>query len=73
MNGNAATDGPVAGIDVGKDSLEVHVAEAGVSGTFGNDAAGHRDPGRMLREAGVGLVVIEATGRHHRALHRSLL
>ena len=63
QNGNQ--EKVVAGIDVGKAHLDVHIAPTGEARQFSNERA-------MLHKAGIELVVVEATGRYHRALHQSL-
>ncbi len=70
QNGNQ--EKVVAGIDVGKAHLDVHIAPTGEARQFPNDAGGRRGLRGMLHKAGVELVVVEATGRYHRALHQSL-
>ena len=62
----------VAGIDVSKATLDVCIAPSGEVRQFQNDAGGRRGLRKMLHKAKVELVVVEATGRYHRALHRSL-
>ena len=60
----------IAGVDVSKAVLDVHVD--GVDRTFANDKAGFRALGNWLRRHAVTRVVMEATGRMHRGVHRSL-
>ncbi len=60
----------VAGIDVSKRTLNVHVNGRDLTAT--NDTDGFRKVGRVLREAGAVKAVMEATGRMHRALPQSL-
>ena len=60
----------VAGIDVSKDRLDVHVA--GQDGRFDNQRAGFRALGKWLADHRVERVVMEATGRYHRAVHQAL-
>ena len=60
----------VAGIDVGKDRLDVHAK--GDDRGFANGKEGFRALHGWLRERGVTHVVVEATGRFHRQLHQSL-
>ena len=60
----------VAGIDVSKDRLDVHVA--GENRRFENRRAGYRALGTWLQEHRTERVVMEATGRYHRAAHQSL-
>ena len=62
----------VAGIDVGKANVDVCIAPSGEARQFRNDAGGRRGLRKMLHKAKVELVVVEATGRYHRDLHRSL-
>ncbi len=62
----------VAGIDVGKATVDVCIAPSGEARQFRNDAGGRRGLRKMLHKAEVELVVVEATGRYHRDLHRSL-
>ena len=64
---------PVAGIDVSKGHLDVFVDVVGQSGRFGNDEQGVARLVAMLRQHKVRLVVLEATGRHHRAAAARLL
>ena len=59
-----------AGIDAGKNFLDVHVNDTGIR--FENDGKGLRKLQAMLRDAGATDVVMEATGRYHRAAQRSL-
>ncbi len=60
----------VAGIDVSKDLLDVHVA--GESRQFANQRSGYRALGAWLERHRAGRVVMESTGRYHRAVHQSL-
>ena len=60
----------VAGIDVSKERLDVHVA--GKSRQFANQRAGYRALGAWLKAHRAGRVVMEATGRYHRAAHQAL-
>lgn len=61
-----------AGIDVCKSWLDAHVLPAGTSLRVANDAAGRRKLKRWLTRFDLGLVAIEATGKWHRAVRRSL-
>ena len=61
----------VAGIDVSKATVDVYIAPSSEARQFQNDVDGRRDLRKMLHKFKVELVV-EATGRYHRALHRSL-
>jgi transposase len=60
------------GIDVSKDWLDVHVLRADERLRVPNHPAGMRQLKRWLRRFDVALVVVEATGKWHRAVHRSL-
>ena len=60
----------VAGIDVSKKTLNVHLN--GRDWTATNDTDGFRKVARILRDGGAERVVMEATGRMHRALLQSL-
>lgn len=60
------------GIDVCKDWLDAHCLPAGHGLRVANSPEGIRKLKRWLRRQPVGLVAVEATGKWHRALHRSL-
>ena len=60
----------VAGIDVSKRKLNIHLA--GRDDTAANDTDGFRKIARILKDGGAERVVMEATGRMHRALLQSL-
>src|SRR5438105_14293042 len=62
----------IAGVDVCKNWLDVHVVPQGLSLRVGNDARGHRQLTRWLARNNVSLVVVEATGKWHREIHRTL-
>ncbi len=59
-----------AGIDVSKRTLNIHLN--GRDETATNDTDGFRKVARLLRDGGVERVVMEATGRMHRGVARSL-
>ena len=61
-----------AGVDVGKAWLDAHVLPLGESLRVANDRQGIRQLKRWLRRCEVRLVAVEATGKWHRELHRSL-
>jgi transposase len=61
------------GIDVSKCWLDVHVLPAGDRLRVANNGEGIRQLKRWLRRCDIGLVVLEATGKWHRPLHRSLV
>ena len=60
----------VAGIDVSKSQLDVHVA--GDDRQFANQRHGYRALGAWLQGHRATRVVLESTGRYHRAVHQSL-
>ena len=62
----------IAGTDVGKAHLDVHIASTCEARQFPNDAGGQRGLRKMLHKAGFELVVVEAIGRYHRKLHGGL-
>jgi transposase len=61
-----------AGIDVSKSWLDVHVLPSGESRRTPNTREGIRTLKRFLLRFELALVVVEATGKWHRCLHRSL-
>jgi transposase len=63
---------PSVGIDVGKSWLDAHVLPANQHRRFANTAAGIRQLKQWLRPWPGAAVVVEATGKWHRALYRSL-
>jgi transposase len=60
------------GIDVSKDWLDVHVLPVDVSLRIANTCEGIRQLKRWLRRFELALVVVEATGKWHRHVQRSL-
>lgn len=64
--------GQFVGIDVGKYELAVALRPAGVTFTVPNTAAGHRALRRRIGAAPAS-IVLEATGRYHRAVHAALV
>ncbi len=60
------------GINVCKDGLDIHVHPGGVEVRFANDHGGVGDLVRHLVDWSVGLIVVEATGKWHRRVHRRL-
>ena len=60
----------VAGFDIGKRFIDIHVGETGCR--FANDKEGFVRLGKFLGQHRVGRVVMEATGRFHWRIHRSL-
>jgi transposase len=61
-----------AGIDVCKEWLDVHVHPIGRNLRVANDHCGRRRLNRELTALGVMRVVMEATGKYHRAAQRCL-
>lgn len=61
-----------AGIDVCKEWLDAVVPGCARTLRVANDLCGRRRLGRELAGLGVTRVVMEATGKYHRAVHRSL-
>lgn len=68
----AAASKSSAGIDVSKDWLDVHVLPSGERMRVANDPAGIKRLKRWLGRFTIGLVAIEATGKWHRPVWRSL-
>ena len=62
----------VAGIDVGKAKLDVHIAEGSLERQFHNDKCGRRALRNWLLKRAVTGAVLESTGRYHRNLHQCL-
>src|SRR5262249_5192949 len=60
------------GIDVCEGWLDVHILPANQALRVPNTREGHRTLKRRLKRYDVGLIAIEATGKWHRQLHRSL-
>lgn len=62
----------VAGIDVGKQWLDAHIAPLDLARRFENTPSGHRELDKWLSTDGVRRAVFEPTGRYHRRLHQCL-
>lgn len=60
------------GIDVCEGWLDVHILPAEHAFRVPNNYQGHRTLKRRLKRYDLGLIVIEATGKWHRQLHRTL-
>lgn len=60
------------GIDVCKKWLDVFIHPVGQSARVENTAKGFRELGRMFAKFSVQLIVMEATGKLHRGVHRAL-
>lgn len=61
-----------AGVDIGKDHLDVCLHPGGIEQRFTNDAKGHRALVVWLAPHPLARVVYEATGAYHRAFERAL-
>jgi transposase len=61
-----------AGIDVSQDALDVHVLPCGSVRRVANTTQGIRELKRFLKRFDLQLIVVEATGKWHRAVRRSL-
>lgn len=61
-----------AGIDVCKDWLDAKLRPSDKAMRVANDASGHKRLSRFMADNGVVLIVMEATGKYHRAAPRSL-
>ena len=77
MQGKAASEQrtgnkSIAGIDVSQEWLDVHIRPSGGVSRVANNVNGIRKLKRVLIRCGVSLVVVEATGKWHRAVRRSL-
>ena len=56
----------ICGVDVSKDWLDAHVGPAGMTGRFGNDAAGIAELAAFCARQAVELVAMEASGGYER-------
>ena len=63
----------VAGIDVGKQWLDVHIDPLDLTRRFENTKLGRRALCKWLQGRGVSRAVFEPTGRYHRRLHQCLV
>ena len=61
------------GVDISKDSLDVHLHPAGARGRFANDRKGFSALIQWLRGHAVSRIVYEPTGAYHRAFERRFL
>jgi transposase len=62
----------IAGIDVSKDKLDVHLLPSNLGFTIGRDRRGLTDLVRRLRKAGVERVALEASGDYERLVVEAL-
>lgn len=72
MSKQAPTSPVYIGIDVCKSWLDVHIHPTGTDLRVSNDKEGLKDLSRQLRPFAIDLVVVEATGKWHRAVFRRL-
>ena len=73
-NSRPSTDGTsYIGIDVSKSHLDVYVHPHNILFQVSNDKQGHKQLNRRLKNIGPLLVIMEATGKYHRAAHRALV
>ena len=68
----SATAPVYVGIDVCKERLDVYIHPVGLRFAFANSPEGIKRLKRSLKTHEVALVAMEATGKFHRAVHRSL-
>lgn len=67
-----ATGRVYVGVDVCKEWLDIHIHPLCHNRRFGNDKAGIRQLKRLLSRLQPEAIVMEATGKFHRPVHRSL-
>jgi transposase len=67
-----APDEVTIGIDISKDTLDVHLHPAGIGRQFPNDRKGHTQLVTWATPYQPTRIVFEATGRYHRALEMAL-
>ena len=72
MSEHSAPDDVDVGIDVCKEWLDVHILPAETVLRVPNSKKGHKQLMAALRGLKVHVVVIEATGKYHRSVHRFL-
>lgn len=72
MSEHSASNEVGVGIDVCKEWLDVHILPAGTVLRFSNTKKGHKQLLSALKPLGVRIVVVEATGKYHRGVHRFL-
>ena len=68
----SATDTVYVGIDVSKARLDIYLQPMNIYFHVTNDKNGHRKLKRELGKYDIGCIAMEATGKFHRAVHRSL-
>ena len=72
MSEHSASHEVGVGIDVCKEWLDIHILPAGTVLRFSNTKKGHKQLLSALKPLGVRIVVMEATGKYHRGIHRFL-
>ena len=72
MSEHAATPHSDVGIDVCKDWLDVHILPANTVLRVTNNKKGHKLLLAALSGQSVRLIAMEATGKYHRSIHRTL-
>ena len=72
MSEHSASHDVGVGIDVCKEWLDIHILPAGTVLRFSNTKKGHKQLLSALKSLVVRIVVIEATGKYHRGVHRFL-
>lgn len=72
VSNQGTSDKSTAGIDVSKEWLDAHIKPCGKSLRVANDKVGIGKLKRLFISHNVGLVVVEATGKWHRLVRRSL-
>ncbi len=72
MSEHSASHEVGVGIDVCKEWLDIHILPAGTVLRFSNTKKGHKQLLSALKPLVVRIVVMEATGKYHRGVHRFL-
>lgn len=72
MSEQSATTDVAVGIDVCKAWLDVHILPANTVLRVVNAKKGHKQILTALKDIAVRIVVVEATGKYHRSVHRAL-
>ena len=72
MSEHCASNEVAVGIDVCKEWLDIHVLPANTVLRFSNTKKGHKQLLSALTPLKVRIAVMEATGKHHRGVHRFL-
>ena len=72
MSEHSAASEVAVGIDVCKAWLDVHILPANTVLRVANTKKGHKQLLAALAGLAVRIIVVEATGKHHRSIHRTL-